>query len=177
MSTLANRQKEPYVKHFYDKYDESSPPLWSCVQLMSFGELATWVDITANNVVKKEIAQSVGFPDYKPFSSFIWALIEVRNICAHHGRLWNKVLMKHHEAIKTLATNHPYIKAQLPIVSTGKLFPMVLLVTSVLKAINHGTSWPVRLGELLEGRTDSQLLEMGFPLDWRESGLFTEQKR
>ena len=172
MSSLSSRQKEPYIQHFYGKYEEVSPPLWSCVQLMSFGELVTWVDMTADNVVKKEIAQSVGFPDYKPFSSFIWSLIEVRNICAHHGRLWNKVLMKPHETIKTLSTNHPYIKGQLPIVPTGKLFPMILLVTSVLRAINHGTSWPVRLGDLLEERSDSQLLEMGFPLNWRDVGLF-----
>ena len=175
MSTLSSRQKEPYVKHFYEKYEESSPPLWSCVQLMSFGELATWVDITADNVVKKKIAQSVGFPDYKPFSSFVQSLIEVRNICAHHGRLWNKVLVKRHETIKTLHTNQPYIKSQLPIASTGKLFSIVLLVISALRAINHGTSWPVRLGELLEERTDSQLLEMGFPLDWRDVGLFSTE--
>ena len=54
LSALAHRQKEPYVAHFYGKYEEVSPPLWSCVQLLSFGELHNWVDNTQDSNLKKE---------------------------------------------------------------------------------------------------------------------------
>lgn len=119
-------------------------------------------------ILKKK---SFGFPDSNPFLSFIVALIEIRNICAHHGRLWNKSLMKKPETIRNLATTNDYITSCLPIVPSGKLFEIVLLMINSLRMINPSTSWPARLGELLLELEDWQLIEMGFPQEretWKQ---------
>ena len=90
-----NRSKEEvFVKHFSENYEEETPPLWACVHLMTLGELIHWVQNTHASDVKNRMARSFGFAKYYPFGSFAVALTELRNVCAHHVRLWNRCFMK-----------------------------------------------------------------------------------
>lgn len=41
---------------------------------------------------KKRIARSYGVPQHEILESWMKNLCAIRNICAHHGRLWNRVI-------------------------------------------------------------------------------------
>ena len=166
--------KETFVKHFFDHYNEALTPLWACVHLMTLGELIRWVDNTQNKCVKKEMAQSSGFTKYRPFHSFAVALTELRNVCAHHVRLWNRSFMKSPMTVKSL--NVPGFQEFLPIPSSNKLYVFAVLLSAVLRAHNPKTSWPARLGDLLSTRTSLQLASMGFPPNWKQYEVWGQAK-
>lgn len=166
--------KETFVRHFFDTYDEELPPLWACVHLMTLGELIRWLHNTQDKGVKKAVAQSLGFTKYLPFYSFAVALTELRNVCAHHVRLWNRSFMKSPRTVKSL--NVPGFERVLPIASSNKLYIFAVLLSAMLRAHNPKTSWPARLGDLLSTRTSWQLASMGFPLNWKEQEVWGQAR-
>lgn len=171
---VSRSRKETFVKHFFDHYDEELPPLWACVHLMTLGELIRWVNNTQDVKVKNGIAQSLGFAKYFPFHGFAVALTELRNVCAHHVRLWNRSFMKAPKTVKNL--NVPGFESFIPIASGNKLYIFAVLLSAVLKAHNPKTSWPARLGDLLSTRTSWQLASMGFPPNWQEYEVWGQAK-
>lgn len=86
------RTPELFIKHYMDKYDTpSNPPSWMCLELLTIGELSHLYTGLKNNDDKKRIA---GFFDLHTtvFTSWLHTLTYIRNICAHHSRLWNRDL-------------------------------------------------------------------------------------
>ena len=86
-----SHSKEDYVTHYLETYEEEIPPIWIMGELMTFGELSTWYDKFFKNPIKKRISLFYGIqPDV--LASWLRVLSSIRNICAHHDRLWNKIL-------------------------------------------------------------------------------------
>lgn len=86
------RRPEVFIKHYTDTYNSpSNPPSWMCLELLTMGELSHIYRGLRNNTDKKRIAS---FFDVHPkvFISWLHTLTYVRNLCAHHSRLWNRDL-------------------------------------------------------------------------------------
>ncbi|MGB3519772.1 MAG: Abi family protein [Elainellaceae cyanobacterium] len=83
------RSKEAFILHLTDKYDEDLPPIWATVEVMTFGQLSNWYSNTRQRQDRNAIAAGYGL-DEKILTSLLHHLTIVRNICAHHARLWNR---------------------------------------------------------------------------------------
>ena len=86
------RRAEVFIRHYLSEYSKpSNPPSWMCMELLTLGELSYTYNGLKNNSDKKSIAS---FFDVHPkvFVSWLHALVYVRNLCAHHSRLWNRDL-------------------------------------------------------------------------------------
>lgn len=58
---------------------------------MTFGELSTWYDKFFRSPIRKRISLFYGLQP-EVLTSWLRVLSSIRNICAHHDRLWNKIL-------------------------------------------------------------------------------------
>ena len=79
----------PFVKHHQDVYGGHFP-IWAAVELMTFGNITSIFDI-----MKPEDQKSISsFYGTSPnhLKSWMLALVEIRNICAHYNRLYNMPL-------------------------------------------------------------------------------------
>ena len=65
-------------------------PVWVFVEYTTFGNLASLLSGGLPHAVVSSIASSFGFSDTKIFISSINLLNNVRNTCAHQGRVWNR---------------------------------------------------------------------------------------
>jgi abortive infection bacteriophage resistance protein len=86
-SMVVNSKSES-VEHFRNKYS-SHLPIWAAVELWDFGMLSKFY---SGLKYKDQIAiANIYGLQKKPevLASWIRTLADVRNICAHHGRLWN----------------------------------------------------------------------------------------
>ena len=84
------RTKERFVKHFEKKYQMQDLPLWACVELLSFGGISKFFSILKDED-QKSVLQNFGLSFHpKPFQNWLMGLTTIRNICAHHARLWNR---------------------------------------------------------------------------------------
>ena len=83
-----SRSKEPFVEHFHKKYtSETDLPLWIASELMDFGTMFTlYRGVEAP--IKQEVAKVFGISD-RVLDSWLTSLNTIRNMCAHHARLWN----------------------------------------------------------------------------------------
>lgn len=83
------RSKETFVLHYKSKYDDFPKlPLWMAVEVMSFGALSKlFSNLTPN--FQTEIGKEIN-THHSLLISWIHSLNFVRNICAHHARLWNR---------------------------------------------------------------------------------------
>jgi abortive infection bacteriophage resistance protein len=81
-----NRSKEDWVTEFFASY--SSPvPIWMAVEAWDFGTLS-WLLEMAHPNDRAAIAKRYGLLP-NTLVSWIKTLAFVRNISAHHARLWN----------------------------------------------------------------------------------------
>lgn len=86
------RTPEPFIKHYKDNYNKpSNPPSWMCFELLTIGELSHIYRGLKNNADKKRIADFFDV-HHTVFASWLHTLTYIRNICAHHNRLWNRDL-------------------------------------------------------------------------------------
>lgn len=86
------RRPEVFIKHYTDTYNSpSNPPSWMCLELLTIGELSNIYRGLRNNNDKKRIASFFDV-HHKVFTSWLHTLTYVRNLCAHHSRLWNRDL-------------------------------------------------------------------------------------
>ncbi len=86
------KQKEGIIKEFYSKYADHFPPSWILMEGLYFSEaIEIFKKLKRNNAQK--IAEKYKI-DEKVLQSWFILLNDVRNICAHHGRLWNKSIKK-----------------------------------------------------------------------------------
>ena len=89
------RSKEVYMKEHRKKYkdDKRFPPAWKTLELTSFGGLSKlYGNINNADKLKDTIAKEFGAVNHTFLPSWLQAIAQIRNICAHHGRLWNKNL-------------------------------------------------------------------------------------
>ena len=153
------------------------PPLWSVCETMTLGALSKWVKSTKDNTVKQYVARSLNLPAIEILDGVLEALALVRNICAHHNRLWNKRLSKRIPNIKRLGADivfeptDPGSDQRQP---QNLIYNVLVVILHMLRAQNTDSSYPERLRNLLESVDDAQRSAMGFPQDWRQRPIWSQ---
>ncbi len=154
-----HQRNAPFVIHHMQKY-QGHFPIWVAVELFTFGNLSSLYSIMKPDD-QKQIAQLYGT---RPLflRSWILALVEIRNICAHYGRLYNMPLKQ---------TPHIYNNSKKYILpGLNKLFPALITIKRMLSANEQWASFEKDLENLLTDYSDVvRLSYMGFPPNWREA--------
>jgi abortive infection bacteriophage resistance protein len=160
--------KNEFLKHFRKKYS-GNPPVWVAVELWSFGTLSIVIEkMTMGD--KRTIANAYNLtPEVLP--SFIRTLAEVRNICAHHDRLWNRTLT----ARPKTATITDNKLTHLQELTTAKIYFAVAIARAFQSSMTTNKEWVDDLKSLIESFPAApgiNLKHMGFPRDWEDLDLW-----
>lgn len=155
------RTPEVFIKHYIDNYySPSNPPSWMCLELLTIGELSHIYRGLKNNSDKKRIAE---FFDVHPtvFTSWLHSLTYVRNICAHHSRLWNRDLAIEPEKLLKPVGN--WMNA--PFQNNKRVFYFICVLRYLLLRANPGNSLKEKLEGLFERHSNIPIQYMGIPSD------------
>jgi abortive infection bacteriophage resistance protein len=163
------RSKEAFVSHFQAKYGDCHPclPVWEAAEVMTMGTLLTFYRGSPHRV-KKAVASYFGVPD-EVLHSWLLTLNAIRNICAHHGRLWNRTL-----GVKPFIPRAAqYPDWHYPVeIGNAKAFGVLTICRHCLGKVAPQSGWPQRLAALLAEFPSIPLAEMGFPANWKDSPLW-----
>ncbi len=166
---LNNNQAELFIEHYRKTYDNpTNPPSWMCVEVMYFNQLSL---ICSNLVDRKDkiaIAKHFGLPPTE-FLSWLHTLNYIRNICAHHGRLWNRDIQVQPALLKFSKTKIWIDKPEA--VPQNKLYYFLCIVRYFLQSVNPNTSFTVRLKALLS-EYKPKISAMGFPQNWENEKIW-----
>ncbi|WP_246376981.1 Abi family protein [Gluconacetobacter aggeris] len=135
------RSKEDWVRQFFATYN-SPLPIWMAVETWDFGTLS-WLLEMAHLQDRFDIASRYGLlPD--TLVSWIRCLAFVRNICAHHSRLWNTPIINQPNVPQPQeAATVVHIGAD--VVRRTRVYGAAAVASYLLKEISAGTSWGHRL--------------------------------
>ncbi len=157
------RSKEVFVSHYNNTYSAPAlPPLWAVVEVMSLGQLSKWVSNLRHARDRQAIARPYGL-DEVILTSFLHHLTIVRNICAHHGRLWNRRFGFRFKMPRRPGPLGQSLNSSQP----RRLYNTLVMLDYFMTIISPGHHWRDRLLALLENRPIAKLEAMGFPGDWR----------
>lgn len=156
-----DRSNETFIKHFKDAYSEPDlPPVWAVCEIMSLGQLSQWYTLLRPISLRKRIARTYAL-DQQVLQSVLQHLTYVRNICAHHGRLWNRDMV-----VTCVEPKKPgKLREALGEPESRKLYKTLCVMTHLLDCILPDNDWRTRLIDLIAMRPQA-IQSMGFPADW-----------
>lgn len=159
--------KEEFADHFRRKYTASHMPIWIAVELLDFGPLSIFLSgMKPHNIAS--IASHFNVPDWQLFVSWIRALSVLRNVCAHHARLWNRPLADQPKLPadgRILELDHLAASPH----TNKRLYSACAIARYLLKVVNPRTQWQQRLREHLgtfPTNPHVTLKTAGFPEKW-----------
>jgi abortive infection bacteriophage resistance protein len=157
------RSQETFIEHYRTTYnDPELPPIWAICEVMTFGQLSMWFKNLKRRSDRNAIARIYGI-DEAILGSFMHHLTHIRNLTAHHCRLWNRRLV----FTMTIPTLPVDLARMFNRQSDRNIYNTLVMLGYLLKLISPGTSWTVRMGNLIEEYVPDKTTFMGFPAGWR----------
>lgn len=155
---VGHRSHHVFLRHYHDRYGEPDlPPSWMVLEILEFGAVSTLYN-HLGSVYRKEIAARFGIP-HRVLGSWIHVASHLRNICAHHGRVWNRVFRV---IPKVLHTYEPALR------KNDRFHAQAIVVKVLLDSLGGGEDWTSGLVSFLERHPSIDCRAMGFPPDWHD---------
>lgn len=164
------RSSEVFIEHFKTKYkEEDVPPVWMSFEVLSLGLLSKFYqNLKFSSQAKKDIAKHFGLNESLILQSWIRSITYVRNICAHHSRLWNRTLTSRPKILRK--PSRIWIKTSAP--NNEKIYYFLCCLWYLLREINPETSFVEKLKALFVKYPDTPLDAMDFPENWESESFW-----
>lgn len=165
---------EQFVAHFREKYDDRMP-VWALTELLELGHLSVLYRGMRQQDAE-EVASAFGVPRKKMMGSWLASLNYVRNVAAHHARLFNRKLQ--HPPSRPKAGQVPvldHLSAPGAPKEDFGTYNALAIIAYLLQSIETEPAWARQLAELLRTFPTSHALtiqSIGVPEDWESLDLW-----
>lgn len=170
---LLAQSKEIFADHVRRKYD-GVPPIWIATELWDFGQLARFY-LMMLPADQSEVARAFSIPQKAMLASWIQALNYLRNLCAHHARLYRRILVvKPGQRKMSLIPVLSHLRG-LSSDSASRLYPLLCVVVFLMRTTAPQSTWPHALRTHLMGfpiGIDASLEHYGFPSGWQDEAIW-----
>jgi len=159
-----NISKEEFVNLYHSKYyREQYLPFWMVAEASTFGLLSTIYKYLPPNV-KAPLAKHFNLHS-RDLTSWLHTLSIIRNICAHHSRLWNRILPV--SPIIPIDKYHPefYSPAK---VHNDSYFVILGILNYLLERIDPAKAPINSFVDLVRKYPNIPLNKMRFPVNWQD---------
>lgn len=150
---------ESFVAHFRTKYD-GRMPIWALIEILELGQVSRLYGGLRNDTAT-EIAATFGVPTKKLMQSWLATINYVRNVAAHHARLFNRKLVV---APRRPTAEQVPLLAHLSAETAPKQFGVysaLAVMAHVLATVSADDDWPERTAALLRRFPESTALDLG----------------
>ncbi len=158
IETEVTQSKEEFVRHYVTKYtSEVHLPIWMLTELMPFGMLSKMTEGVKKSL-RKQIAKDFGIAQSQ-LTSWMETLTYIRNICAHHSRLWNRELSLKPELLKEWKVDG---------ISNTRIYCVFMVLDHILRHASPRSRWKDMLMISILENPHIDLKAMGFPAHWMD---------
>jgi len=153
-SELSRNNKPIFIEHYESKYNEELPPIWVCVEVMTFGILSQFTKNIKDIQLKRTIAKCYNL-DISVYEPNLYHLSILRNDIAHHSRIYNKtfkITPKIPNKLKSISNQN----------AIGYIYNTIVLIDYLLKQIDNKSEFMNEINTLiLSHHIDKS--KMGYP--------------
>lgn len=163
------RASEKFVKKFNEKYGDLHEhlPLWMACELMTC-ETTMQFAYGMEKGLFSEVAKDFGFAD-EQLRSWMKAIFTIRNACAHHSQLLNRVV-----GVKPLIPakkREPYWHQE-PKFASDRVGLLLTVSYVWLCKVSDTSSWKQRLFNLFSDYSEIPPTDLGMPGTWQTHPLW-----
>jgi abortive infection bacteriophage resistance protein len=162
-----DRSDEEFVIAFKSKYANRFPPSHILVEITSFGALSRLYGNLQSGKTKRDIARAFGLSDVA-FTSWLHSLVYIRNVCAHHARIWNRP-MSIQPLFPRSVSNVWLINRPIGI---NRVFYALSMIIYLLNVVNPKHTFKQKLESLFLKYPNVDRAAMGFPAHWQSEPIW-----
>ena len=165
------RSSEEFILKHFQNHPTEHPESWKGLEVLTLGTLSkSYQNLKHQLPEKNKISKEFGLNNQKYLVSWLLTITVVRNIIAHHGRLWNRVIINKYDwpsntpkqILSYIPDNH----------QRRKIFPLISAMLYMNNEISPGNHLKQELLNLFGQFPNVPLNRMGFPANWRQEPIW-----
>lgn len=173
------RSTEPFAKSYISSHSDwdsetlngDNPDAWLIIEVATFGTLSKmYKNLKSQLPQRAEIAKEFGLYSSKDFSNWIEVVSLLRNIVAHHSRLWNRSFGKKISDPK--GRQYAWLNGSLSEQQKKKPYAIACAIAYLCKTVNPENKFAKRIKMLHSQYPDIPLGRYGFPIRWENEPLW-----
>lgn len=167
-----NRSQEIFVKDHRNRYPNQNADAWKTLEVASMGTLSKLYKNLKHQLPEKAaIANEMGLNLHSELSSWLEAIAYVRNIIAHHSRLWSRNMVK--RPIDQL--KNPISQWFVNPITDVQIKKPFLIISSMLYLCNMvtpGHQIKSKILDLFKTNPNVPIYKLGFLNNWQNEPLW-----
>ncbi len=177
---LKRSKNEDFIRHHQELYGYGANlPIWIAVEILDFG-LSTRLFEFLPTALQSQISLKFGFTEGTLLESWLRNLNYMRNLSAHHSRLWNRTVITRAKRPNKNVVDETLDHIANSQISLKRIYPSLSVIAYMLSYICPQFEWRVELRKLIESfpaikGINGEML-MGFPDGWRDLPLWDPEK-
>lgn len=164
--------KEEFATHFRSKHTGYDMPIWMAIELYDFGMISHSIS-GLKKVHFDKMVSRYELERRNTLKSWMRVCNYLRNICSHHGRIWNRTVV--YDPAIANETKAKNLIAHAEQLGDKKIYKSLLCVIYMMSVVCPRSSWSHRLKQFVLSKpkifplTD---VAMGFPENWEEQDIW-----
>ena len=167
-----NRSQEIFIKDHRNRYPNQDADAWKILEVASLGTLSKlYKNLNHQLPEKATIPKGMGLNLHSELSSWLESIAYVRNIIAHHSRIWSRNMVK--KPIEQLNNplgqwfNKPLIQVQ-----AKKPFLIISCMLYLCNAVTPGHQIKNKIVALFEENPSVPIYKLGFLNNWNNEPIW-----
>lgn len=166
-----DESSEEFIKKHFENHPEEEPESWKALEVITLNTLSKlFYNIKSQYPEKSKITNEFGLNSSRDLASWFTTITHIRNIIAHHGRLWNRVMINYYRWPNN--TRAPLLSYYPNDERRKKIFPILSGIIYMNQFISPGNNLKNELFELITQFPNTPLYKMGFPPKWKEEPIW-----
>ncbi|MES5097823.1 Abi family protein [Agrobacterium sp. BA1120] len=161
---IYNKSRDRRAKHYKENYSHPSLfPIWRMKEFMTFGATSRILQFLSGPL-RTNIAADFGVPKDLIFTNWVECLVDLRNNCAHHDRLFNRKFQKQPSILLLLGASPPLAKpaTQIPTSVKHSLKAILQCLDYMLKQRGVASDVTTKVGDILGRYPEAVPSEAGY---------------
>lgn len=161
------RSHEPFVTHYSNTYSRAYPPSWMIAEVLTFG---TWSKLygALQTPYQQSISRPLGL-HHVTLREWLKSLNILRNVAAHHARLWNRPfrpmpIADHRPPTLAAALRASSFHSSDP--QAVHLAPRLYALHRLTQVLYPGCEWTEDLKRLITAYSPHEIARIGLQMGW-----------
>jgi abortive infection bacteriophage resistance protein len=167
-----SRSQEIFIKDHRNRFPNQNADAWKMLEVASMGTLSKLYKNLKHQLPEKAaIAKEMGLNLHSELSSWLEAIAYVRNIIAHHSRLWSRNMVKR----PTYKLNNPisqWLENPITNVQTKKPFIIISSMLYLCNRVTPGHQIKSKVLDLFKTNPNVPIYKLGFLNNWQNEPLW-----
>lgn len=173
------RSTDPFARNFIresSNWDDSSfngdnPDAWMILETTTFGTLSKlYKNLKKQSPLQSVIAKEFGLYSSNDLSSWLESISVLRNVVAHHSRIWYRIFAKRPANIK----NHrdEWLTQEMTDNQSKRAFGVISCLLYLCNALNPNNTLKREIKSLFNSHPNIPINMLGFTKNWEKEPLW-----